>query len=116
MLHICFEQSKLSNTSTYNWDNGMELMIMEVTYKMVRFGTFEKSGNNPCNSLLSSRLHITKKHTILNPKCNCEWRVQLYHGWACEDEHYNIIGSKNSIQSSNIAVMESNIALKKIWR
>jgi hypothetical protein len=35
-------------------------MVMEVTYKVVRFGTFEKSGNDPCNSLLSSALHITK--------------------------------------------------------
>lgn len=84
---------------------------MEVTYKVVRFGTFEKSGNDPCNSLLSSALHITKKHTKWNikKKCNCEWRVQLYYTWACEDEHYYIIASKNSIQFSNIAVMDSNI-------
>ncbi len=43
---------------------------MKVTYKVVRFGTFEKSGNDPCNSLLSSALHITKNHTKWNIKTN----------------------------------------------
>jgi hypothetical protein len=41
----------------------VQVMVMEVTYKVVRFGTFEKSGTGPCNSLLSSALHITKKQT-----------------------------------------------------
>jgi len=39
------------------WTN---VMVMKVTYKVMRFGIFEKSGSKPFSSLLSSALHITE--------------------------------------------------------
>jgi hypothetical protein len=41
-------------------------MVMKVTYKVMRFGIFEKSGSKPFSLLLSSALHITETHKVEN--------------------------------------------------
>ncbi len=45
------------------WTN---VMVMKVTYKVTRFGIFEKSGSKPFSSLLPSALHITETHKVEN--------------------------------------------------
>jgi hypothetical protein len=45
------------------WTN---VMVMKATYKVTRFGSFEKSGSKPFSSLLSSALHITETHKVEN--------------------------------------------------
>ncbi len=36
---------------------------MKITYKVARFGNWEKSGSKPFNSLFSSTLHNTEQNT-----------------------------------------------------
>ncbi len=64
---------------------------MKVTYKMVRFGNWEKSGSKPFNSLQSSTLHNTEQNTRWKNevKCNQDRGLILY---TCDDDReYNYI-------------------------
>jgi hypothetical protein len=58
---------------------------MKVTYKVVRFGNWEKSGSKPFNSLFSSTLHNTEQNTRLKNelKCNHDGGLILY---ICDDD------------------------------
>ncbi len=64
---------------------------MKVTYKVVRFGNWEKSGSKPFNSLFSSTLHNTEQNTRWKNeiKCNQDRGLILY---TCDDHReYNYI-------------------------
>ncbi len=65
---------------TYHWDKFYKSRVIKVTYKVVRFGDCEKSGSKPFNSLFSSTLHNTEKHTRWKNelKCNHDQRLILY--------------------------------------
>jgi hypothetical protein len=44
---------------------------MKVTYKVVRFGNWEKLGSKPFNSLFSSALHNTEQNTRWENEIKC---------------------------------------------
>jgi hypothetical protein len=63
---------------TYHWGKFHKSKVIKVTYKVVKFEDCEKSGSKPFNSLFSSTLHNTEKHTRWKNELKCnhgQWLI-----------------------------------------